>query len=218
MNELDVLEITWKVLIFHSFFTGFTQLLMTAPYGRYARAGYGITLNARFTWLVQECPSFLVPLFVTAYLGGNQWKAPNLVLLSMFLLHYFHRQGANFHFMYKFTDIFNCRSFHYPFVIKGSKPVPLMIFVVSLIFCAINGYMQSRYLLHYYSYTDQWFYDPRFIIGVVMFLFGMAINIHSDAILRGLRKPNETGYKIPKGVREYLSHYFVNCSLFRWIV
>jgi len=78
-----------------------------------------------------------------------------------------------------------------------------MIFVVSLIFCAINGYMQSRYLLHYYSYSDQWFYDPRFMIGIVMFLSGMAINIHSDAVLRGLRKSNETGYKIPKGVRKY---------------
>jgi len=93
MNEFDILEITWKGLIFHSFFTGFTQLLMTAPYGRYARGGYGVTLNAKFTWLVQECPSFLVPLFVAGYFGGDQWKAPNLVLLSMFLLHYFHRQA-----------------------------------------------------------------------------------------------------------------------------
>ncbi|KAH7730682.1 5alpha-reductase I [Aphelenchoides avenae] len=27
----------------------------------------------------------------------------------------------------------------------------------------------------------------------------MAINIHSDHVLRNLRKPGETGYKIPKG-------------------
>ena len=32
-----------------------------------------------------------------------------------------------------------------------------------------------------------------------MFLSGMAINIHSDHILRNLRKPGEKGYKIPKG-------------------
>ena len=100
------------------------------------------------------------------------------------------------------SEIFNCRSFYYPFVIKGSKPVPLMIFIVSLIFCTINGYMQSRYLLHYYSYSDRWFYDPRFMIGIVMFMCGMAVNIHSDAVLRGLRKSHDTGYKIPKGMRK----------------
>ena len=32
-----------------------------------------------------------------------------------------------------------------------------------------------------------------------MFFLGMAINIHSDHILRNLRKPGEKGYKIPRG-------------------
>ncbi|XP_008933929.1 PREDICTED: 3-oxo-5-alpha-steroid 4-dehydrogenase 1-like, partial [Merops nubicus] len=37
-------------------------------------------------------------------------------------------------------------------------------------------------------------------------LIGMAINIHSDYILRNLRKPGETGYKIPRGgMFEYVS-------------
>jgi len=39
----------------------------------------------------------------------------------------------------------------------------------------------------------------RFIIGVLLFFGGLAINIHSDYILRNLRKPGESGYKIPKG-------------------
>ena len=37
------------------------------------------------------------------------------------------------------------------------------------------------------------------VIGTVMFVVGMVINIHSDHVLRNLRKPNETGYKIPTG-------------------
>lgn len=32
-----------------------------------------------------------------------------------------------------------------------------------------------------------------------MFILGMAINIHSDYILRNLRKPGEVSYKIPRG-------------------
>ena len=35
--------------------------------------------------------------------------------------------------------------------------------------------------------------------GVLIFFTGMIINIHSDSILRNLRKPGEKDYKIPKG-------------------
>ena len=38
-----------------------------------------------------------------------------------------------------------------------------------------------------------------FLIGASMWAFGLAINIHSDYILCNLRKPGETGYKIPMG-------------------
>jgi len=35
--------------------------------------------------------------------------------------------------------------------------------------------------------------------GIALFISGMVINIHADHILRNLRKPGETGYKIPQG-------------------
>lgn len=37
-----------------------------------------------------------------------------------------------------------------------------------------------------------------------MFYTGMAINIHSDHILRNLRKPNEVVYKIPAGLEHVM--------------
>jgi protein-S-isoprenylcysteine O-methyltransferase Ste14 len=52
--------------------------------------------------------------------------------------------------------------------------------------------------------TD-WQLDPRFIAGCGLFFAGMAINRHSDAILRRLRAKNETGYHIPFG------------GLYRWV-
>ena len=94
MDELDILEFTWKGIIFFSLVTAVLQLLITAPYGRFSRSGWGFTMDPRFTWVMQESPSFLVPLFVAGYLGGDQLKGtltPNIVLLSMFLLHYFQR-------------------------------------------------------------------------------------------------------------------------------
>ncbi len=36
-------------------------------------------------------------------------------------------------------------------------------------------------------------------MGVVLFLAGFAVNQHSDAILRRLRAPGDTGYRIPRG-------------------
>lgn len=78
-------------------------------------------------------------------------------------------------------------------------------------FCTYNGYLQSRYLSQYAEYADDWVTDPRFLTGFALWLAGMLINIHSDHILRNLRQPGETGYKIPRGgLFEYVSaaNYF----------
>ena len=103
MNELDVLELTWKAVIVWSFMVGVIQLLMPAPYGRYTRGGYGFGVNVRVAWVIQESPSFLVPVFVAGYLGGDKITGtvnPNVILLSMFLLHYFQRYAILY---YTFT-------------------------------------------------------------------------------------------------------------------
>ncbi len=71
--------------------------------------------------------------------------------------------------------------------------------IAGFVFCVLNGYMQGRYLTNFVHYDTSWFYDPRFVVGNILFLLGMAINIQSDVILRTLRKPGETGYKIPHG-------------------
>ena len=79
------------------------------------------------------------------------------------------------------------------------KDTPLVPVMVGMCVCTVNGYLQGRYLTNYARYDASWFYDPRFSIGLVMFLLGMAINVHSDSVLRNLRKPGETGYKVPHG-------------------
>ncbi len=55
------------------------------------------------------------------------------------------------------------------------------------------------------SYGSGWLSDPRFLLGVALFGAGYAVNLHSDAVLRGLRRPGESGYKIPQG------------GFFRWV-
>ncbi|MBW7936881.1 MAG: DUF1295 domain-containing protein, partial [Flavobacteriales bacterium] len=49
------------------------------------------------------------------------------------------------------------------------------------------------------DYPENWVYDYRFIIGIVLFVIGVAVNWYSDTRLIHLRKPGETGYVIPQG-------------------
>jgi len=91
------------------------------------------------------------------------------------------------------------RSLIYPWLITGGKPTPVFLASLAFLFCAINGYIQARYLTKYAHYEMSWLTHPCFVVGVLTFFTGMAINIHSDYILRSLRKPGETGYRIPRG-------------------
>lgn len=59
--------------------------------------------------------------------------------------------------------------------------------------------MQITYLLRHAQYDDDWIYRPNFVLGTILFIWGMRTNIVCDGILRDLRKPGETGYKIPQG-------------------
>ncbi|NXC30224.1 S5A1 dehydrogenase, partial [Campylorhamphus procurvoides] len=113
---------------------------------------------------------------------------PNRVLLGCFVVHYAHR------------------ALIFPFLIREGKPTPFFTFVLALLFCVFNGYLQGRSLSNYATYPPGWLKHPCFITGFIGWLIGMAINIHSDHILRNLRKPGEAGYKIPRGgMFEYVS-------------
>ncbi|XP_073534716.1 3-oxo-5-alpha-steroid 4-dehydrogenase 1 [Phyllobates terribilis] len=156
------------------------------PYGRYSRSTYGPPVPVRLAWFLQELPSLAMPVY--HLLVYSEAAATNRILLGAFTCHYMHR-----------TLIF-------PFLIRGGKPTPLASFFLALIFCCYNGYLQSSYLCKHADFPPDWTCDPRFIIGMVLFICGILVNIHSDYILRNLREPGETGYKIPRGgLFEYVS-------------
>ncbi|KAG8512358.1 3-oxo-5-alpha-steroid 4-dehydrogenase 1 [Galemys pyrenaicus] len=157
--------------------------LVGLSYGRYVSPSTSMCqVPARVAWSLQELPSLIVPLYLCAGTEAERLHCwPNRLLLAMFLIHYVQRCLV------------------YPFLIRGGKPTPLYIFLLATLFCTYNGYMQSQYLSQYAVYADDWVTDPRFLIGSVLWLVGMLINLHSDHILRCLRKPGETSYKIPQG-------------------
>jgi len=110
-----------------------------------------------------------------------------------------------------------CRTFIFPFRLSSPKPTTVLCFVLAFLFCVINGYMQCRALAVLHSYPASWFQKPRTILGLALFFTGLTLNIHSDNILFNLRKPGETGYKIPRGgLFEYVSGANFASEILEW--
>ncbi len=162
-------------------------VFVSAPYGRHERGGWGFTLPSRVGWILMELPA--VALFIGVYLQGDYRTATvPLVLLGVWQVHYVHR-----------TFVFPFRA-----KIKG-KRMPAAVALMAIVFNSINAYINARWISHFGSYGNDWLQAPQLWIGIAVFCVGIAINIHSDSILFRLRKPGETGYKIPKG------------GMYRWI-
>ncbi len=94
-RDLVLIEWLWKFLIL----SAVLMPLGAYPYGKlkdnqtWSRLGCKVTVTARIGWFFQELPSFVVPIFLVLNYGGRYVGEanPNIVLLSMFLLHYLQR-------------------------------------------------------------------------------------------------------------------------------
>ncbi len=173
-----------------------SSAFVVAPYGRFASGRYGLSLNPRLGWFLMELPATLT-FVVVFFLGRNSLQTVPLIFLAMWLIHY------------------GNRGFAFPFLIRtpaGSRSsFSLMVVASGWLVTALHGYLNAAYIADLGShYTSAWLTDPRFLIGLVVYYGALLGNIHSDAILRGLRTHAEIAegqkvYRIPKG------------GLFRWV-
>ena len=170
----------WAMFAF-ALVTVIVVAFVTAPYGRHERAGWGPTISNKTGWLLMETPPVLV--FLGFYLSGDHaGTLVPLILLGLWQSHYIYRAWI------------------FPLKMKTSnKQMPLLVALLAIMFNTLNAYVNGRWISHYGAYDVSWLTDPRFIVGTLIFLIGMAINRQSDNILLNLRKPGETGYKIPQG-------------------
>ncbi|MFP4485175.1 MAG: DUF1295 domain-containing protein [Spirochaetaceae bacterium] len=159
-----------------------TLLFVAAPYGRYLRRGWGVALTARWAWFLMEFPAALV-IFLTA-LFGNSTDPPALFFLVIWEVHYLYR------------------SILYPMLLKDnrSRNMPSTLILMAVLYNCANGYVNGHHLfVAAHEYATSWFADPRFIIGMVLFVGGMVLHIWSDRILQRLRRPGTQEYRIPYG-------------------
>lgn len=186
-NYFNITAIIWIAIAIATFISLF---FITAPYGRYTKKGWGKLIDNRLGWVLMEAPSFLIILVFSLIgeLSDYAW-----FLSGCWLLHYFNR------------------SFIFPFRLRTSgKKMPLSIVLSAVFFNGVNAGMNGYFLAYFESYTHADFGTPFFIAGLLLFIGGAAVNTISDHILITLRKPDETGYKIPYG---FLYRY-ISCPNF----
>lgn len=158
------------------------QVRVIAPYGRHLRQGWGPGIPSRLGWMAMEIVPLLV--FIPLFLGGGAQKTAAMwVFFALWVAHYVHR-GLIFPFRTR----------------TGGKMIPLLIVVSAVLFNAVNASLNGFYLGWLSApYPDTWLGDPRFIIGIALFVIGAAVNLWADSRLIALRRPGGADYTIPRG-------------------
>jgi 3-oxo-5-alpha-steroid 4-dehydrogenase 1 len=185
-------QLVLQAVFYAALATFLAALFIAAPYGKHERDGWGPGINMRAGWLVLELPAFAFMLWFYGQ-GEHKFEIAPLLLFSLFQIHYFHR------------------TFIYPFTlrVKPGARYRIILLLCGMAFNAANGALNGWFLAEVGSHlhTKDWLTDPRFILGLLVFAAGFALAKQSDAILRNLRKPGESGYKIPYGG----GYRFISC-------
>lgn len=179
-----------------------------AGYGYLSSSNWGPKISNKVAWILMEAPAFILMLIYTVRFAlsgadtGNS-KTVLYIMASLYLLHYFQR------------------SFIFPLLMRGKSTMPLIIMLMGLTFNALNAYIIGGWLYEEAPsgmYGKEWLHGPQFIIGTIVFFIGMAINLHSDKVIRSLRKPGDTKHYIPrKGLYRYVTSANYFGELTEWI-
>ncbi len=177
-------EFTFNYIVFAWLLSGLlifgVLFKITAPYGKFISDKWGAMVNNRLGWIIMESP----PLLLFSYFFWTGRNYTNVVCLTIYLLWMMHYIN---------------RDLIFPFRIKTKgKKMPAMIMSFGLIFNGINAFFNGYFLGNFAHYTLDWFTDIRFLTGLLIFIAGFGINIHSDNVLFSIRK-NSHDYQIPYG-------------------
>jgi len=190
-----------------------------AGYGIFQSKQWGAAINNRLAWVLMEFPVFLLMfgflLFQAERVGIEKIGVTRIVIFALFQMHYLQR------------------AFIFPFLMKGKSKMPLSVMFMGIFFNIANATMQGYwFFFESFNYADRyligWLSSTWFIVGAVLFLFGFVVNLHSDYIVRHLRKsPTDTKHYLPQGgmfnyvtsanyfgeIIEWLGFAILTCSL-----
>lgn len=182
------MEISWQLYLYITWawiavgvITFFYLLRTTAPYGRHTTEKWGPMISNQWGWFLMEF-FVLTVLYFFIFTGTRQLNMVTGIFAGLFNFHYINR------------------SIIFPLRLKTpGKKMPMVIMFSGMTFNLMNGFLIGYFLGNFADYPLSWLWDPRFIAGTILFVSGMVINWMADGKLIALRKPGETGYKIPRG-------------------
>ena len=168
--------------------TLFSQLFKPAPYGKHAEGSERFQVPVRLAYLLSGTFSGIVLFTITYFVSGQYFDQPyNILFYCLFIVHYIHR------------------SVIHPLVARYSLPtVGIWIPVATILANSLYHYTNAEFVGSV-LYCAGYAYDPRFILGLVLFILGFAINRTADVQLICLRRSKkDDSYLIPKGPLFYL--------------
>lgn len=172
---------TWGLLGWIALAPVIAMILMriSAPYGRHSNAMVGPGVPPRLGWFLMELPALLT--FPLLALTAPGTASPVLwLLLALWGLHY------------------GNRALIYPLRLRSPTPLPVVILASGVFFNLVNGTILGLGLTRFGGLPDgRWLAHPLLWLGVLLFLGGFALNLHADAVLRGMRRANPVGYAVP---------------------
>ena len=142
----------------------FTQ----APYGKLANDTFGAaSLSPRLGWWLMELPatvSFLATFFLTPR-SPNTSATTSAALAAVWVVHY------------------GNRGWYFPLNIRvapGTKTsFGLIVSVMGAVFTALHGHLNARMFRELgRHYTDNWIRDPRFMVGLGVWIAGFLLLVH----------------------------------------
>lgn len=182
MAEHDLHRLLLLVCFALAGITFFVTGVVTAPYGRHMRAGFGAGIPKRLAWALMETPSVVV--FAAIFLAGSRsHELMPRIFAALWLLHYVQRAWLD------------------PLMMRGTagRVMPLSVVASGMFFNVLNSYLNARWLSELGpGYASSWWYDLRFLYGLMLFTGGFMVNRWADAVLRRMRRGG-VEYAIPKG-------------------
>ena len=159
-----------------------------SPYGRFSSERYGPNVNPKLGWILMELPA-PITFLVTYAQGSHRAELVPLVFLVIWLAHYANRGFINPLLMR----------------VRPGATFSLSVAIFGWVVTILHGWLYGRWVSELGAHlTVDWLTDPRFLAGICLYYAGFVLNVHSDALLRGLRPkgPLPEGaprYRIPQG-------------------
>ena len=173
-----------------------------AGYGILIDKSWGITISNKWAWMIMEAPVFIAMCWFWV-MSPRKWDLVPFIFFLLFQIHYLQR------------------SFIFPWLIKGKSRMPVLIMLMGIVFNLANAFIQGQWIFFLAPetmYTNSWLRDPRFLLGIILFLTGLIVNIQSDNTIRHLRKAWDNNHYLPeRGLFRYVTSANYLGEIVEWL-